>query len=59
MTKEKIKTIPILIEEKVIKLSVNVLWDKIEAFRKNHSDEETLQEVKINTMEYIEVGEET
>lgn len=59
MTKEKIKTIPILIEEKVITISVYILRDKIEAFRKNHSDEETLQEVKINTMEYIEVGEET
>lgn len=44
-------------EEKIIKIPIKPLWDKIEEFRKTHSDEEALQEVKINTMKYIKVGE--
>lgn len=43
-------------EEKVITIQGQILWDKIEAFRKTHSDEETLQEVEINAINYIEVG---
>lgn len=42
-------------EEKVIKIPIKLLWDKIEEFRKTHSDEETLCEIKNNLIKYIEI----